>query len=341
MRTILLRNCTALLLLSAVTFYTYPQCPTGSIGVSGAGCGCLSGCNLSAFGGPVCGGATGNCSAGQVAMGVNIAVPAGCTFTVTATMTNRPGCSASGGDSGDQMKVDILGGSKPLLTTGSNGTLNDSYTLTGPGTIRVSGTANRADEIITYSTTSTGCVNCSPALPAELLRFEAFVEGATVACSWETASEINCDYFIVERSPNGLDFTPVGMLHGAGTSSVMHSYKLYDSSPDTENISYYRLAQTDFNGAVEYSEIRSVQFGSDANVTVFPNPSQDGAFAIRVKNLDAGTIQLRNIAGERIPLEPIVTQEETVFSVSGMAAGCYLLSYPTEKGQKTEKIVVQ
>lgn len=340
MKTILLRSYFTLLLISATSFLSYAQCPTGSIGVSGAGCGCLAGCNLSGFGGPVCGGATGNCSAGQVAMSVNISVPAGCTFTVSATMTNRPGCSASGGDSGDQMKVDIPGGSKPLLTTGSNGTLIDSYTLAGPGTIRVSGTANRADEIISYSTTSTGCVNCSVSLPVELLRFDAAVEGTSVVCNWETASETDCDYFMVERSANGLEFEPIGMMDGAGTSSTAHFYKLYDSSP-TNGISYYRLAQTDFNGTIDYSEMRSVQFGTAADVTVLPNPSHDGAFTIVAKELDAATIQLRNIAGETIPLEAVVLEEETVIAVSGLPAGCYLLSYPTEKGQQTEKIIVR
>jgi hypothetical protein len=56
-----------------------PFIQNGSVGVFGAGCGCISGCNLSTVGGPNCGtGTSGDCLAGQVNMSVDIPVPAGC-----------------------------------------------------------------------------------------------------------------------------------------------------------------------------------------------------------------------------------------------------------------------
>jgi len=141
-------------------------CMTGSIGVSGDGCGCLSGCDLTSFGGPDCGGGvTGNCDLGYLFMSQDINVPAGCEITVIAVMETRPGCSASGADGScstcDRLKVDIPGGTKGFVTGGSNASISDSYTLTGPGTIRISGFANRADEIITYSVDANGSCPCS------------------------------------------------------------------------------------------------------------------------------------------------------------------------------------
>ena len=62
-------------------------------------------------------------------------------------------------DSGDKLKVDDVSGAKSFQTGSSNATLEDSYTLTGPGTIRVSGTANRADEVITYKITPVSARN--------------------------------------------------------------------------------------------------------------------------------------------------------------------------------------
>ncbi len=137
--------------------FTVTNAPiSGSLGVSGAGCGCLSGCNLSTFNGPNCGaGILSDCSAGYQTMSTDISVPAGCTYKVTASMKKWTNCSASGADGsgGDKLKVDILAGGKSFQIGASNADIEDSYTLTGPGTIRVSGEANRADEIITYKIT--------------------------------------------------------------------------------------------------------------------------------------------------------------------------------------------
>lgn len=70
-------------------FYSYGfgQCPSGSIGVTGSGCGCLSGCNLSSFDGPNCSPSVGgNCDSGYTPMSLEIVVPDGCTYTVDAQM---------------------------------------------------------------------------------------------------------------------------------------------------------------------------------------------------------------------------------------------------------------
>lgn len=333
---------TPLFLIFSITNLS-AQCPSGAIGVSGAGCGCLSGCNLTSFGGPNCSPAvSGNCSAGNVSMTFNITVPSGCTITVNATMANRAGgCTASGADGGtDGLKVDIPGGVKPLITGASNATITDSYALAGPGTIRISGVANRADEIITYTSSSVGCINCTSSLPVELLRFNASKTDDYVICNWETASELNCDYFIVERSSNGVDFEPIGQMDGAGTSNQTHTYTLYDSSPIDDGVSYYRLAQTDFDGTVTYSEIKAVNFSAPAIVTVVPNPSA-GTFSVIGKNIDLTTLSLRNLFGQQLlPAQINELEEETVLQFSDLPVGIYFLTYENNKETVTEKIIV-
>ncbi|CAN5423998.1 hypothetical protein BH09BAC5_BH09BAC5_18790 [soil metagenome] len=240
-----------------IYIFANAQCD-GFIGVSGAGCGCLAGCNLTSYGGPNCGaGIGGDCTAGEVAMFTDIPVINGCAYTVTAIMSPRPGCSASGADGGDKLKVDIVGGVKPFQTGASNATLVDSYTLAGPGTIRVSGTANRADEIITYTVVGGGgCPSCNP-LPIDLLSFTAHSLERTVRLDWVTGSEINNDFFTIERAGSDGEFLPVVIIDGAGNSSQIHYYTNFDSSP-LDGISYYRLRQTDFNGTSKLSQIVSV-----------------------------------------------------------------------------------
>ena len=254
------------------------QCPSGSIGVTGSGCGCLSGCDLTAFDGPDCGsGTTGNCDAGYIPMSIEIDVPDGCTYHVEAKMEQRPSCSASGADGNcstcDALKVDILGGTKPMQFGPSNASISDDYILTGPGTIEISGSANRADEIISYEVTSSGtaCSSCISVLPIELLAFNAKRNDRYVELTWRTATEINNNYFTVERSLDGKSFTSIGNMSGAGNSSNPRDYKLIDSSPIQNETSYYRLKQTDFDGEYSYSDIVSVRSNSDVEIIGYYN----------------------------------------------------------------------
>lgn len=317
------------------------QCPSGAIGVTGSGCGCMSGCNLTSYGGPNCSPAvTGNCSGGELPMSVAISVPNGCTFTVSALMQNRAGaCSASGADAGDQMKVDILGGSKSFQTGSGNASISDSYTLVGPGTIVVSGTANRADEIITYSTSSGGvaCASCMSTLPVELTEFQVALENNAVTCDWWTETELNNDYFTIERSIDGIHFEYLASLKGAGNSLTAQHYKIYDYDPYQDVVSYYRLSQTDFNGTTRYQGIKSVKSKRSSNLTIFPNPS-NGTIQISGDYKTLLASRLFDLSGREIQLN--VSTESSSVTVSSLPVGVYMLVYFDNNQTISERIIV-
>ncbi len=241
------------------------QIQYGVLAVSGAGCGCLANCNLVYSGGAAnCGaGVSGNCSAGYQNMSRNIIVPAGCTYSVTATMRPRPnGCASGAGADGscqtcDVVKVDILAGVKIFQQGGSDATLIDSYSATGPATIVVSGKANRADEIITYGIQATTCTCLLTLLPVELSAFNAVKNDQSVELSWSTMSERNNSFFTIERSLDAVSWEIINIVAGQNESSSIYNYTIYDSSP-LSGISYYRLKQTDINEAYSYSQIVTI-----------------------------------------------------------------------------------
>lgn len=341
--TLILQKFTLAALLSfAFTFHLSAQCPSGTLGVTGAGCGCLSGCNLTSLGGPNCSpSVSGDCTGGQKNMSVDIAVPNGCTYTVTATMRPRVGgCSSSGGDSGDKVKVDIFGGSKGFQTGSSNATLNDSYTLVGPGTITVSGTANRADEIITYTTTFSGaaCVNCMSALPVELTAFRVSLENKAVACEWRTETELNNDFFTIERSLDGLHFEAIAYMSGAGNSTEPLHYKIYDYDPYLDVVSYYRLSQTDFNGITRIHTIQSIKPNRTNELTIYPNPS-NGTIQITGDHKTLLTSRLFDTSGREIILNESSTESNQI-TVSSLPVGVYTLVYFDHENSVSERIVV-
>lgn len=235
----------------------------GVLAVSGAGCGYLSGCSLAYAGGVNGAVVAGDCSAGYQNMSKQIYVPAGCTYSVKAEMKNRTnGCSSSGADGNcqtcDVIKVDDIAGSKLFQQGGSNSSLVDSYSATGPATIVVSGKANRADEIITYGIKITPCNCLNTVLPIELTKFEAtLTQDKTVNIKWTTITESNNQYFTIEKSMDAINWEILEVISGFGDSHQLIDYSIFDSSP-FQGTSYYRLKQTDTDGGYSYSGIASV-----------------------------------------------------------------------------------
>jgi len=101
----------------------------------------------------------------------------------------------------------------------------------------------------TWASTVTYCQCSGTVLPITLADFKAVAADDKVTVEWKTATEINNDYFTVERSADGWDYAPLMKVKGAGNSTEPLSYSINDDSP-LPGTSYYRLRQTDFDGRI-------------------------------------------------------------------------------------------
>ncbi len=86
----------------------------------------------------------------------------------------------------------------------------------------------------------------------ELVSFEAISIGKKVVVNWTSNSEINFDYYTVEKSKDGVKFYPALMRKSAGKLSGTFEYIDVDYSPFS-GISFYRLRRNDYNGEFSYS----------------------------------------------------------------------------------------
>jgi hypothetical protein len=109
-------------------------------------------------------------------------------------------------------------------------------------------------------------------LPVELLGFDALCHGDFVSLEWETATEINNEKFIIERSLDGETFVQIGEVKGAGDSQQQLGYRFLDT--DIQKRAYYRLMQVDFDGKYSYSNVVMTECTdiSDPMFMVYPNP---------------------------------------------------------------------
>ena len=142
--------------------------------------------------------------------------------------------------------------------------------LGGTGTASPSGSITSTNNFTTFSEFSLASTSSSNPLPVELIEFYAQQENATIRLNWQTASEINNDYFEIQRSKDGVDFASIGTVRGNGSTNIVSKYFFSDFSP-LPGQSYYRLQQFDFDGAFEYSPILLVN-NTFVQAVIYPNP---------------------------------------------------------------------
>ncbi len=136
-------------------------------------------------------------------------------------------------------------------------------------------------------------------LPIELVNFDARPIFNEVLVSWQTASEINNDFFTVEKSTDGENWSFVGEMEGAGNSTSLLSYQTTDKSPYM-GLSFYRLKQTDFDGKFSYSDVKTVNFITNINELIaFPNPTAN-VVTVQFPSIEIDAIQVIDMKGNDV-----------------------------------------
>ncbi len=139
-------------------------------------------------------------------------------------------------------------------------------------------------------------------LPVELSSFNAKLENKNVNVTWVTQSEINSDYFTVERAKDNIHYSAIATIPAAGTTTVTHPYSFIDREP-FHGTSYYRLKQTDFDGHVTYFRPASVFNTDKKQFLVYPNPSSGSSISLYSSGNDLKNYQItvQDLNGKEIP----------------------------------------
>jgi len=178
----------------------------------------------------------------------------------------------------------------------------------------------------------------SSSLPVDLLFFNAVeVDNKSVQTSWATVTEINNDYFTVERSKDGVNFEFVGNVQGAGNYNGQLNYDLLDENP-YGGVSYYRLKQTDFDDQYEYSNIVAVNLKDDEQTVfnIYPIPFENTVNVV-VNNEEEVEATLYDISGKLILREIFTSSRE--LDLSNMAAGSYFIQLKTNTTSEVIQLI--
>lgn len=135
-------------------------------------------------------------------------------------------------------------------------------------------------------------------LPVELVYFRAQLVENDVELSWQTASELNNDYFTIEKTTDLINFETVTVVNGQGTSNELTTYHFVDKFPG-KGVSYYRLKQTDFDGTSTYSEVVRILNNETESISpllkIYPNPNNGSSIALEFDGLIANEMVLINL----------------------------------------------
>ena len=193
------------------------------------------------------------------------------------------------------------------------------------------------------ATASTGALNnqqyfCPETviiLPTEMSRFEANCDGENHVFQWETLSERDLDYFVIEKTTDGITFYPVGEVKAVGTSNETNEYSLVTSM---ESNSYYRIRAVDTDGSFETSELIKGSICSvEASLISSFSVSQD---LIHAELTEPSTFSLYNQMGQIVYNSGELLSDRSL-RVAFLPSGMYFARFTTVNGNmEVKKFVI-
>ncbi len=235
-------------------------------------------------------------------------------------------------------------GSKPICAGWNGGQAIEGYNnVTGTNAWAQAGrnaptqwtVTNDAIRMVPNCTPCSTAVTCTPPLPIELLSFDGICSNDQVDLFWATSSEINNNYFSVERSNDLVQFETLGTIQGAINSNVIQEYSFTDHTPRSGN-TYYRLRQTDINGDFKYFDPISVNCAG-MNLTIYPNPNL-GIF--KILGADAySDLMVTDIFGKVVyQMNNLATSND--IDLSHLKSGVYFITIQSNNQSWVKKVVI-
>lgn len=241
------------------------------------------------------------------------------------------------------------------LTSGGVDNINDLLVLhwngaqwDSVGNSNITGDVNAgsvtSNTLSSFSPFTLGSSSSDNPLPIELLSFFGFPEKQNVVLNWSTASEINNDYYTLERSNDGYSFSEIANINSKGNSNKLSTYSFKDKEPFEEN--YYRLKNNDIDGEYDYSPIIYIK----CNACIIEN-SYSVYFSSGYLNVSFNTINENDFCVEVVNTNGVIIKkicdnlnkgENTLnVSVEHLPKGVYVINLYEHSGLVfTRKVII-
>ena len=131
-----------------------------------------------------------------------------------------------------------------------------------------------------------GLVSSVILLESEIINLEAnAINNKFIKVDWSTSKEVDVDHFVIERSTDDANFSPITTHTAVGNSLIPQNYFIDDYAVLANINYYYRVKVVHVDGSVKYTHsvvAALVNDGSVETVNLFPNPIAEGEATIEI-----------------------------------------------------------
>lgn len=163
---------------------------------------------------------------------------------------------------------------------------------------------------------------------------------------WSTSSERNNAYFILERSETGLNWQEIKRVEPKNDNELIKKYR-YTDSFFSDEVTYYRLSQVDFDGKKETFKAVTTECKSEENdFRFYPNPSQNEitlVFTTKSEQVNSELSIVDKLGRKILTKQVDLKKGANVIPMNlNVLPGVYVISYTSPTfGTKTRKLIVQ
>ena len=246
--------------------------------------------------------------------------------------------AAHGGGGGGGKGVILFSGMAPM----SNVTLENSQGQGGANSNNASsGTADEGEDVPEdVDADPDGIVEEEESpLPVELLYWKSEIYNEQALLRWATATELNNDYFTIEKSLDNKLWTKLVVIQGAGTTNEPVYYDYLDEKAFSQTV-YYRLSQTDYDGTTEVFETITLKSKwAEENIVLYPNPNQ-GSFRLKF-DADHFDLNIFDAKGQEFFPEIKYVGDELHVTTQHIPLGVYYVRLILENSTHTFRAIVE
>lgn len=178
-------------------------------------------------------------------------------------------------------------------------------------------------------------------LPVNFVRFDIKPQSDGLLLNWTVEDLGNVKEYTVERS-NGGAFEKIATI--AANASSTYSYK--DRSASTNMLYQYRIRETDFDGQVKLSAIKTGYLSgkNEFDFIIAPNPVSDNRLSQLVFTQSPGAValQITTVSGSIIinKQSQIVSGQTLLLPIEGLSKGTYFVRILYQDKILTKRLVV-
>jgi hypothetical protein len=181
--------------------------------------------------------------------------------------------------------------------------------------------------------------------------FEAYIGEFTITkqadgsvlLNWTTISEHNNDFFELEYSTNGIEFSSIGKVMSKGYTADGFAYQFSHTKPKTGK-NYYQFRMVDIAGKSKFSPVRVMLVKEEGDyLSLFPNPAKNNVTLL----LDAPegekiNVEFYNTSGHPVHLQKgVLNNQKAGLALDALKAGIYLVIAVNTKGERfRNKLVI-